>query len=298
MRSKWKLPVYLSALVLALTATVVSCSKESTAPLGQSASAGAHSAQQMTQGAQESYKWPGKYHTDALAYVYSKLAQANKRSTKAEKCRVAIAAVKEFDKSFRKDANSTGVADAFLSDDVCGPPGSTGDIPQFGEEAGPSLADAGFSPLAASMLDQIRNVTSSRTSSSSIVSTVTGIQNSASAKLNPAEAGAVVALGSVAISSSEYWDANADTWRGLSSSPGVIRKQLNSTETNGTKSGVPFARPRASIESDCCGPIAAADITTFASSLLQGWWLGGFDLEQASVRAAVASLIAGLRLLF
>lgn len=293
MRSKSKLPVYFGALVLALTATAVSCSKDSTAPQGQSA----HVAQQKSQDAQDSYKWPGKYHTQALAHVYSKLAQANKRSTKAEKCRVAIAALKEFDKSFRKDAKSTGVDDAFLSDNVCGPAGATGDIPQFGAQPGPSPAGAGFSPLAASMLDQIRNVTSTHSSSSSIVSTVTGIQNSAAAKLNPAEAGAVAALGSIAISSAEYWDANADNWRGLSSTP-VIRKQINATEADGTKSAGALARPRASVSSNCCGGIAAADITTFLSSLLQGWWLGGFDLEQASIRSAVASFIAGLRLLF
>jgi hypothetical protein len=292
MRSKWKLPVYFGAIVLALTATVVSCSKESTAPQGQS-SAAAQVARQKTQDA-DNYKWPGRYHTDALAYVYSKLALANKRSTKAEKCRVAIAALKEFDKSFRKDAKST----VFVSDDVCGAPGATGDIPQFADQPGPSLASAGFSPLATSMLDQIQNVTSSHTTSSSIVSTVTGIQTSAAAKLNPAEAGAVAALGSVAISSAEYWDANADKWRALSSSPGVIRKQINTTGTDRTKSAVPPARPRASMEVDCCGGIASADISAFASAILFGWFFGPFDLEQASYRAAVASMIAGLRWLF
>jgi hypothetical protein len=295
MRTNWKFPVYFGALVLALTATVVSCSKDSTAPQGQSASANAHLVQQKAQDAQASYKWPGRYHTEALVNVYSKLARANKQSTKEEKCRVAIAALKEFDKSFRKDAKSTGVADAFLSDDVCGPAGATGDIPQFGGQPGPSAADAGFSPVAASMLDQIRNVTSTHATSSSIVSTVTGIQNAAAAKLNPAEAGAVAALGSVAISSAEYWDANADSWRGLSPTPGVIRQQLYTTETYGSKSAVPLARPRTSMLADCCPGVAAADITTFASALLFGWWTGAFDLEQAAIRATIASIIAALR---
>jgi hypothetical protein len=297
MRTNWKFPVYFGALVLALTATVVSCSKDSTAPQGQSASANAHLVQQKAQDAQASYKWPGKYHTDALAHVYSKLAQANKRGTKAEKCRVAIAALKEFDKSFRKDAKSTGVADAFLSDEVCGPPGATGDIPQFGGQSGPSPAAAGFSPLAASMLDQIRNITSTHTSSASIVSTVAGIQNSAAAKLNPAEAGAVTASGSVAISSAEYWDANADNWRGLSSTPGVIRNQLYTTaNADGSRSAVAPTRPRTSISAGCC-EIGYADVTTFISSLLYGWWSGIFDLEQAAVRATIASIIAALRLM-
>lgn len=293
MRRKWKLPVYFGALVLALTATVVSCSKDSTAPQS-SVRAGAQAAQQKSQDSQESSKRAGKYHTDALTYVYSKLSQTNKRSAKGEKCRVAMAALKEFDKSFRKDARST----AFVADDVCGTPGTTGDIPPFGEVSVPSLAGAGFSPLAASMLTEIGNVTNTHTSSSSVVSAVTGVQNSAGAKLNPAEAGAVAAAGSVAISSAEYWEANAEKWRGLSSTPGVIRKQISTTGADGTKSAGLLTRPRTSLSSNCCGGIAAADITTFISSILQGWFMGAFDVEQAAYRATVASIIAGLRLIF
>jgi surface antigen len=97
---------------------------------------------------------------------------------------------------------------------VCGTPGTTGDIPQFGELSVPSLAGAGFSPQAASMLTEIGNVTNTHASSSSVVAAVTGVQNSAGAKLSPAEASAVAAAGSVAISSAEYWEANAEKWRG------------------------------------------------------------------------------------
>ena len=292
MRMNWKLPVYFGALALALTATVVSCSKDSTAPQGQSMSADARVARQKTQDTQASNKWAGKYHTDALEYVYSKLAQTNRHGTKAEKCRVAVAALKEFDKSVRKDGKST----AFVSDDVCGPPGSTGDVPEFGESV-TSFAGTGFSPVAASILDQIQSVTKSYSSSSSVESAVTGLQNSAAAKLNPSEAAAVAALGSVAISSAQYWESNAEKWRALSPGPGVIRKQINATGADGAKSPFP-ARPRALYSSYCCEGIAAADISTFASAILQGWFLGAFDLEQAAYRAAVASMIQGLRQLF
>jgi len=289
MRTKLKLPVYFGALVLALTASVVSCSKDSTAPQSS-----ARVAQQKSQDSQESSRRAGKYHTDALVYVFAKLSQANKNSTKGEKCRIAMAALKEFDKSFRKDARST----AFVGDGVCGTPGATGDIPQFGELSVPSLAGAGFSPQAASMLTEIGNVTNTHASSASVVAAVTGVQNSAGAKLSPAEASAVAAAGSVAISSAEYWEANAEKWRGLSSTPGVLRKQISTTGADGTKSAAPLTRPRASLSSDCCGGIAAADITTFISSLMQGWFMGVFDVEQASYRATVASIIAGLRLIF
>jgi hypothetical protein len=162
----------------------------------------------------------------------------------------------------------------------------------------PSFAGTGFSPQAASMLDEIGNVTNSHTSSSSVVSTVTGLQNSAAAKLSPTEAGAVTALGSVAISSAQYWEANADKWRGLSSTPGAIRKQISITGTGYTKSAGLLAKPRTSLSSDCCQGIASADITTFISSILQGWFTGVFDIEQAAYRATVASIIVALRSLF
>jgi hypothetical protein len=285
---KWKLPVYFGVLLLGLTATVVSCSKDSTAPQG-SVSASARAAQQKAQDSQESYKRAGKYHTDGLAYVYSKLAQTSKRSTKAERCRVAIAALKEFDRSLRN-----GKSSGFVSDDVCGPVGGTGDIPQFGDQSVPSYAGAGFSPAAASMIDEIRNVTSSHTSSASVVSTVARVQNSAAATLYPAEAGAVAALGSVAVSSAEYWEANADKWRGLSSAPGAIRNQVITTGPDGAKSPGLLATPRASV-APCCGGIATADFTAFLSAILQGWFAGIFDLEQAAMRATVASIVAGLR---
>lgn len=287
MRMKWKLPVCFGALVLGLTATVVGCSKDSTAPQGSAA----HPAQQKTSESQDSYKRAGKYHTEGLAYVYSKLAQTNKRSTKAEKCRVAIAALKEFDRAYRN-----GKSSGFVSDDVCGLVDATGDLPAFGEQSVPSYVNSGFSPQAASMLDEIRNV-GSHSSSASVASTVTRVQNSAAAKLNPAEAGAVTALGSVAISSAEYWEANADKWRGLSSAPGVIRKQIITTGTEGAKPGGFLARPRASLSADCCGGIATADITAFISAILQGWFAGIFDLEQAAMRATVASIVAGFKYL-
>ena len=78
MRTKWKFPVYFSGLVLAITATAVSCSKDSTAPQSQSVSS---AVAQKAPEAQVNPSWAGTYHTDALAYVYSKLSNAGNLGT-------------------------------------------------------------------------------------------------------------------------------------------------------------------------------------------------------------------------
>ena len=148
MRTKWKFPVYFSGLVLAITATAVSCSRDSTAPQPQSV---ASVVPQKAPEAQVNPSWAGTYHTDALAYVYSKLSNAGNLGTQSARCRVAIAAVKEFDKSYRKQNGTIGLADAFLTDDVCSPVNAAGDVRPFDNEA-PSYARAGLSPQAAAML--------------------------------------------------------------------------------------------------------------------------------------------------
>src|ERR1043165_8503232 len=144
MRTKWKFPVYFSGFVLAITATAVSCTRDSTAPQPPSVST---AVPQRAPDTQVNPSWAGTYHTDALAFVYSRLSKAGPLSTQSARCRVAIAAVKEFNKSYRKQNGSVGVADAFLTDDVCKPINAAGDIRAFDET--PSYAKAGLSPQAA-----------------------------------------------------------------------------------------------------------------------------------------------------
>src|SRR5205823_6268639 len=139
-----KFPVYFSGLVLAITATAVSCSRDSTAPQTQSVSS---AVPQKAPDAQVNPSCAGTYHTDALAFVYSKLSKTGNLGTQSARCRVAIAAVKEFNKSYRKQNGTIGVADAFLTDDVCKPVNAAGDTRPIDNET-PSYARAGFSPQA------------------------------------------------------------------------------------------------------------------------------------------------------
>jgi len=286
MRTKWKFPVYFSGLALAITATAVSCSRDSTAPQPQSVPS---AVPQKAPDGQVNPSWAGTYHTDALAFVYSRLSKTSNLGTQSATCRIAVAAMKEFNKSYRKQNGAIGVADAFLTDDACKPVNAAGNIRAFDNET-PSYARAGLSPQAAAMLEQIRRSVASAAGATSIVSTVNGIQNMAVATLSPAEAAIVAGAASLAISSTDYWSANSHNWRALSPASGSLRTQLYTTAGIGT--GI-----RTSYYDDGCG-IASADVTSFITSILYSWYFGPIGWEEAAVRAAIVSAVAGLKCLF
>jgi hypothetical protein len=287
MRTKWRFPVYFSGLVLAITVTAVSCSRDSTAPQPQSVST---AVRQKAPEAQVNPSWAGTYHTDALAFVYSRLSKTGNLGTQSATCRIAVAAMKEFNKSYRKQNGAIGVADAFLTDDVCKPVNSAGDVRAFDNET-PSYARAGLSPQAAAMLEHMRRAIASGAGATSIVSTVNAIQNMAVATLVPAEAAIVAGAASLAISSTDYWSANSHNWRGLSPVAGGLRTQLYTTAGIGT--GI-----RTSVVDDGGCGIASADVTSFITSILYSWYFGPVGWEEAAVRAAIVSALAGLKCLF
>ncbi|MFN2602361.1 MAG: hypothetical protein ABR582_06335 [Gemmatimonadaceae bacterium] len=286
MRTKWKFPVYFSGLVLAITATAVSCSRDSTAPTPESLST---AVPQKAPEAQVNPSWAGTYHSDALTYVFSKLSKGGNLGTQSARCQVAVAAVKEFNKSYRKSNGAIGVADAFLTDDACKPVNAAGDVQAFDNET-PSYARAGLSPQAVAMLEHIRQSVASTANATSIVSTVNAIQNMAVATLSPAEAAIVAGAASLAISSTDYWSVNSHNWRSLSPVSGGLRTQLYTTAGIGTGF-------RTSFVDDGCG-IASADVTSFITSILYSWYFGPIGWEEAAVRAAIVSAVAGLRCLF
>ena len=287
MRTRWKFPVYFSALVFVITATAVSCAKDSTAPQLQSVST---AAPEKAPEAQVNPSWAGTYHTDALAFVYSRLSKTSNFGTQSASCRIAIAAMKEFNKSYRKQNGTIGVADAFLTDDVCKTVNAAGDIRAFDNET-PSYASAGLSPQAAAMLEHIRRAVASQAGATSIVSTVNAIQNMAVATLSPSEAAIIAGAASLATSSTDYWSANSHNWRGLSPMSGGLRTQLYTTAGIGT--GI-----RTSVGDDDGCSIASADVTSFITSILYSWYFGPVGWEEAAVRAAIVSAIAGLKCLF
>jgi hypothetical protein len=285
MRFKWENPVFLG-LLMAVAATVVSCSKDSTSPAPTAVVRGEpRLAQQKLLDLQDRYGWTGKYHTDALAHIYSKLSHGKAGSSKAEKCRGGVAALKEFNKSFSKDGKSKGVADDFLTtEDVCSGNSLAGVQTQIG-------TPPGLSSKAAAMLRQIPDLFDSGASGATIVSRVTAIENDATGSLSAAEAAAVVSLGSVAISSAQYWNANLPSWRSAQVSGRTASDQLPTTIRGSMNLANPAANtPRSSTSGGAS--IGKADAFAFFTSLFAGWWMGVMDIEVSAIRAVIASMLA------
>ena len=284
MRFKWEYPVFLG-LLSAVAATVVSCSKDSTSP-GQSVAVRDEPqlAQQKLLDLQDKYGWAGKYHTDALVHIHNKLSH-NSASSKSDKCRAGIVALKEFNKSFSKDGKSKGVDDHFLAnEEPCASSFST--TLQTG-------TSSGLSPNGAAMLRQIGDLFDSGASSATIVSKVEAIENDANENLSAFEAGAIVSAGSVAISSAQYWNANLASWRAGSSAGASASLQLPLIGRSSISLVNPAANAPRSEESVDSG-IGKVDFIAFVSTLLAGWWMGGWDIEVAAIRAVIASMMAAM----
>lgn len=296
MRMKWKYPVYFGGLVLALAATAVSCSDESTSPSGLAASSdGRHIAQDKVQELQNSYGWMGRYHTEALAYIQTRLSQARPRTSIAEKCRIAARALKEFNKSFSKGDGSKGLADGFLSDDLCDGSVQISASQQVQIDANPELLKprSVISAQATSLLNQIQNVFNTDVSLPAAKSTIYAIESTAAAILSATEAGGVVGVGSIAISSADYWDANLGVWQSGSGTRPATYNRMSDEALSASVLAGPPAAPRYGL-SPLGKRIMKADVSAAISSLLTGWWMGPADLEAAAIRATVASALAGL----
>jgi hypothetical protein len=290
MRIKWNYPLYLGGLVLALATAAVSCMKDSTSPSPVSANdPDARLPQQKAEELQNKYSWTGRYHTEALDYVYARLAGITAASSRSDQCRKALGALKEFDKSFSKDGKSRGIADDFLTEDLCN------DMTQL--EALPAPLNArSLSPQATAMVQQIQDAIRNRAPVPTTVSRISAIENAASGSLSTAEAGAIVALGSVAINSAQYWDANLGNWLSASSNLGASYQLSPENRPIRAAVSVP-ASPRHWVSGEGMElgmSILSVDVNAFISSLLTGWWMGAIDIEVSAIRAAAASLMAGL----
>jgi hypothetical protein len=113
----------------------------------------------------------------------------------------------------------------------------------------------------------------------------------AAATLGPTEAAIVAGAASLAISSADYWSANSRNWRGLAPTSAGLRTQLYTT--GGIATGI-----RTSVVDDGGCGIASADVTSFLTSIIYSWYFGPIGWEEAAVRAAIVSAIAGLRCMF
>jgi hypothetical protein len=157
------------------------------------------------------YDWLGKYHTDGLIFVYDRLAETKGRlKNRRDLCKAAAKAVKEFHRIARKSDVPLNLVDPSLALEVCAAEKAVSpDGIAMSRDPG---VRANLSPAAVSHIDQVYTAINSATSRSALLNALRSIEYSAITSLPNLEAGAVVGVVSIAMSSVDYWEANLDNW--------------------------------------------------------------------------------------
>jgi hypothetical protein len=279
-RTTWIAVMLLGVVVTSITA--ISCSPDSTSPV-QSERGKSQAVSPQSRSLQEQYAWVGQYHNDALAYALTKV-KASKRTAKYDRCKVGLAALKVFQKAYRKEGRTAIFDDLTLTDGMC----EAAAAGNFGVSA--SLGVIGnrrpshdISPVANDYMNQLMTQTYTVSTLPGLSFAINQIVNQASASVVPLEAAAVASAGSVEISSATYWDTNEGSW----------------------SDGKQLAYNRSTVEILPGGPvnmndrtrrILRADVAAAIGVLLNDWWQGEAAVGKACIKAAAASFIAAVAL--
>jgi hypothetical protein len=119
---------------------------------------------------------------------------------------------------------------------------------------------------------------------------VARIQNQASLSLDGLEAGAVAGTGSITVSSADYWTTNESSWSGTQ----PLQYSRSGEAGAGNASGMTAIPGKVYKISATTKRIIRADAMAALGVLIYDWWMGEAALGKAAVKAAAASLIAGL----
>lgn len=217
----------------------------------------------------EQYDWLGAYHTDGLVFVYNRLAASRGRlNRRSDLCRTAAKAVKEYHRIARKSEVPLGLVDPSLTAEVCDV-NSVAPVSNRRAAPGPRIRTNQLSPSALGYIDQVYTAINSATSRTALLSALRSIEYSAIANLSDLEAGAIIGVVSIAISSMDYWEANLDNWVTL---PGLDTPYNRLGETVREVGGQPM------------------------SAVLPRWW--NIPFIQGYRQVLVADAIGGARVLF
>ena len=254
------------------------------------------------------YDWIGKYHTDGLAYVYSQLAKGGgKARTQQEMCKVAAKATKEFHRAQRQGDVPAGLVDPALVNEVC-PDDDAAKTSKTVLVSGLARKTE-LSAGAVSLIDQITYLTNTATSRSMLVNGVLSIESEA-AYLPPDDAGAVIAVGAVALSSVDYWEANLSNWVSLPATRATAYSlsALDMTSATVGSTTAPIVGPRFFTGPGDrwwqnpfvrgFGKVLAADAMTAARSIYASWYMGPIGWDAAAAAALFASAVTALSLIF
>ncbi len=287
---------------VAATLTVVSC-----APDSQSSATSITDpkvAQQRLEDLQNTYGWIGKYHTDGLAYMYTQLTKTNTRKSHADFCKIAAKAVKDFNRAERHRDVPVGYVDAALTNEVC-PADSNGISATVMTLPGTSATPRhSLSVPAQNLINQITALPNNLTTRSAYVNAILSIESQA-VSLPTAEAGAVIGVASVALSSLDYWEANLDAWvsiPAMATAYSLSPSDVISTTVN--SAGGPSLTPRKvgkwwqNPYIRGFGKVLGADALSAARTVYVTWELGPIGWDAAAASALWASGTTTLSLLF
>ncbi len=304
MRTTLKYPSTIASLAAALS--IMSCAPDSppTAPVPVET----RSAQQKLQDLQNKYGWVGQYHTDGLAYVYTQLAKGKgKPRTKADLCRTIAKATKDFHKAARHTDIPAGLIDPSMMDGTCPADDATRNVRSSVTSLPMSQARvrSELSGAATDYIDQIAVLAGSATSRQALLNGVNSIESQA-ASLPTEEAGAVVAVGSVAVSSAYYWEANLNSWLDLSGVPlptySVSAHDLTAStvasvasSTTGRRFSIPWWRNPFVMGFQ---RVLVSDALAAARVLYAAWEAGPIVLDAAAAAALWASSLAAITSIF
>jgi hypothetical protein len=255
------------------------CTPDSTSPVGDLRDFAP--AQVKSPDAQSQYAWMGQFHNEALDFALVKIRASNARG-KLDRCKVGIAAIKEFRKQFKKAGGGNLKVDPSLIDGMCEAAEESGFAPVASRAASFAFQNA-ISPTASNFMSQIVAAGDNSISLPSYSFAVNQIEVNASRTLGDGslETGAVYGTGSIGLSSADYWSANESSWSSGSQQPTA---RIDAPSTGPRFQGL-SARGR---------KILRADVIAAIGVLVNDWFLGSAALEMACYKAAAASLIAAI----
>lgn len=265
--------------IAAASVTAISCSPDSTSPLPNNRRA-TPAVGQQSRSLQEQYAWMGSYHNDALTYALTKI-KASKHTSKYDRCKVGLAALKDFQKAYRKEGRSAIFDDLTLTDGMC----EAATAANFGVSASLGIIDDlrprhDISPTANDYMNQLLYQVDAAPTLPALSFAVARITNEAAETVAPLEAGAVAGTGSIEVSSATYWEANESSWS--SGTDLAYSRQLEHLPISPVNQS---ARTRR---------IVRADVMAAIGVLVYDWWMGEAAIGKAAIKAAAASLIAGI----
>lgn len=276
----------IAPISLALTVMFSACAPDSVTPVRTEGNTDSPSFAREAPASADAYAWMGKYHNDGLAYALVKI-KASKKVSKADRCAVGLAALKEFQKTFQKPGGRTPTFDDLtITDGMCN--GIEQNLPGVAARDGSVEALKSFNVISSTASDFMNQVSTAVDYTNSVPEyafAVAKIENAASATLGAAslETGSVYGTGSIGVSSENYWTTNGGSW----SSDTQLQYLRGAVVPGLGHRYVIDARLR---------KIIRADIAAAIGALVYDWWMGEVAVEKAAIKAAAASMIAAISL--